>query len=109
MSDKIAIKIDVTKVLKEHLFNGKNGAKYLDILLIPTPDSKYNDSHVAVQSLPKELRDQGKKGPILGNAKTFGGRPQSGDRESSKPQSSGGGGSYHPDADVPFGKFDPIC
>lgn len=74
MNDQmIAIKIDVTKILKEHLFQGKNGAKYLDILLIPTPDNRYGDSHMAVQSLPKELRDQGQKGPILGNAKPIGG------------------------------------
>jgi hypothetical protein len=71
-------KIDVTKILKEHLFQGKNGAKYLDCTLIPSTNSQYGDSHFIVQDLPKELRVSGKKGPIIGNAKTldFGGPPK---------------------------------
>lgn len=76
--DMMAIKIDVSKILKEHLFQGKNGAKYLDAVLIPSPNSQYGDSHFIAQGLPKELREQGKKGPIIGNAKVLGGgkRPQ---------------------------------
>lgn len=70
-SDLIAIKIDVTKILKEHLFQGKNGAKYLDAILVPSPQSQYGDSHFIAQGLPKELREQGKKGPIIGNAKVL--------------------------------------
>lgn len=68
------IKIDVTKILKEHLFTGKNGAKYLDLTVWENRDGvdSYGNSHMVVQSLPKELRDAGQKGPILGNGKTFG-------------------------------------
>ncbi len=68
------LKIDVTKILKEHLFHGKNGAKYLDITLWENRDGEdqYGNTHMAVQSIPKELRDAGQKGPILGNAKEFG-------------------------------------
>lgn len=69
MPNIITAKLDVTKILKEHLFQGKNGAKYLDIVLIPSKESRFGDSHMIVQSIPKELRDQGQKGPILGNAK----------------------------------------
>lgn len=70
------LKIDVTKILKEHLFTGKNGAKYLDITLWENRDGPddYGNSHMAVQQIPKELRDAGQKGPILGNAKEFGGQ-----------------------------------
>jgi hypothetical protein len=68
------IKLDVTKILKEHLFTGKNGAKYLDLTVWENRDGvdSYGNSHMVVQALPKELRDQGQKGPILGNGKTFG-------------------------------------
>lgn len=69
----IAIKIDVTKINKDRLFVGKNGAKYLDAILIETPDSKYGDSHMIVQSVSKEERQAGVRGAILGNAKTLGG------------------------------------
>lgn len=77
--DIIAVKIDVKKLLKEHFFQGKGTALYADLILIPTPTSAYNDSHMVCQSLPKELRDQGQKGPIVGNAKILksgGGKPQ---------------------------------
>lgn len=69
----IAIKIDVTKIEKERLFQGKNGAQYLDCVLIDTPNDKWGNSHMVVQSVSKEEREAGKKGPILGNAKTVGG------------------------------------
>lgn len=74
MQDIIALKIDVTKIEKDRLFPGKNGAKYLDMLLIPSPDNKYGNSHMAVQSVSKEEREAGKRGPILGNAKPIGGQ-----------------------------------
>lgn len=77
--DIIAVKINVKALLKEHFFEGKGGKLYADLILIPTPTSAYNDSHMVCQSLPKELRDQGKKGPIVGNAKILksgGSKPQ---------------------------------
>jgi hypothetical protein len=68
MPNIIRVKLDLTKVLQEHLFHGKNGAKYLDVALLPVRESKYGETHVALQDLPRELRDKGQKGPILGNA-----------------------------------------
>lgn len=68
MPNIIRAKIDVTKILKEHLFHGKTGAKYLDCALIPVKESKYGETHFIIQDLPRELRDKGQKGPILGNA-----------------------------------------
>jgi hypothetical protein len=74
MSTEIfAIKIDVMKIDKARLFVGKAGAKYLDAVMIPTPDSKYRDTHMIVQSVSKEERLKGIKGPIIGNAKIIGG------------------------------------
>jgi len=69
----ITAKIDVSKIDKSYLFEGKKG-KYLDLVLIETPGDRYGNSYMIVQGLPKEERDAGKKGAILGNAKTFGGR-----------------------------------
>jgi hypothetical protein len=68
----INCKIDVTKILKERLFVGKNGAKYLDITLLPVTNSKYGEDYLCVQSVTKEERLKGMKGPILGNAKIMG-------------------------------------
>ena len=64
----IKLKIDVTKIDKTKLFKAESGAVYLDVVLIETPTSQYND-YMAVQDLSKEDREAGKKGAILGNAK----------------------------------------
>jgi hypothetical protein len=67
MSNTITARIDVTKIDKARLYQGKKG-KYLDIVLIPTPNAKFDQTHMIVQSVSKEERDQGIKGNILGNA-----------------------------------------
>lgn len=105
------IKIDLRKIEKQHLFEGKNGALYLDLTVWENRDGpgKYGDTHMVVQSLPKELRDQGQKGPILGNGKTFGQHQSS--QHASRSASQGGappprdnGGKDYPDEDdsIPF-------
>ncbi|HTJ52594.1 MAG TPA: hypothetical protein VL443_24230 [Cyclobacteriaceae bacterium] len=74
-------KIDCSKIEKARLFNGKDGAKYLDIILIPTPNDKHGNDYMIVQSITKEERAAGQKGKILGNAKELGQRsnaPQQG-------------------------------
>ncbi len=71
MSEMLSIKIDVTKILKDRLFRANSGAVYLDATLIPSKESRYGDSHFIVQSLSKEDRLAGKKGPIIGNAKVI--------------------------------------
>lgn len=68
MSDKILLKINCSKIDKEHLFDGKKG-KYLDAILIPTPDDQYGNDFVICQSVAKAQRGAGVKGPIIGNAK----------------------------------------
>lgn len=93
MSQKISVKVDVTKLLKEHFFKGKKGL-YADLILIPTPDSEYGNFMV-VQDLPRELRDSGVKGPILGNAKYLG-QPQQGGQATART-----GGRSGPPSQVP--------
>lgn len=63
--------IDVTKIDKSLLIEGKNGAKYLNLRCQNTPDSNYGDDYLVAQQGPKG--DDGKKvdGPILGNARAW--------------------------------------
>lgn len=68
MSNIITARIDVTQIEKARLYQGKKG-KYLDFVLIPSPNSRYEDTHMIVQSVSAEERKAGIKGPILGNAK----------------------------------------
>lgn len=71
MARPITIRIDLAKVAKEHIYAGKNGAKYLNIAIFPNRDgeSQYGDTHYCVQDIPKEARDAGIKGNIIGNMK----------------------------------------
>lgn len=64
----ITAKIDVTKIDKDRLFKGKSGT-YLDVALIPTPNDKYGNDYMIVQSVSKEEREAGERGPIIGNAR----------------------------------------
>lgn len=61
-------KIDCTKIDKTYLFKGKSGT-YLDIALIPnkTGRDQFGNDGMIVQSISKQARQEGKRGPILGN------------------------------------------
>ena len=63
-------KINVLKIAKEHLFQGKT-AKYLDIAIWPNKGGtdEYGNTHYITQSVGKEARDRGEKGAIIGNIK----------------------------------------
>ena len=72
-STLIAIKIDVTKIDKSRLFQGKNGAQYLDAtVFVNEEQGQYGDNGMVTQSVSKEERESGVKGAILGNVKTLG-------------------------------------
>jgi len=64
----ILAKINYDLIDQSRLFSGKKG-RYLDIALIDTPNDKYGNDFMVVQSVSKEDREAGKKGPILGNGK----------------------------------------
>jgi len=99
----ITASIDVTKIDKARLVAGKKVnaegkvAQYLDMTLIETPDNQYGDSHMVVQSVSKEEREQGVKGNILGNGKTFGD-----DRPAPQQQPAAAAVDRFEDDDVPF-------
>jgi hypothetical protein len=77
---RITLKIDVDKVLMDHLYQGKKG-KYLDVVLFNTPDNQFGNDYVVKQDLPREVRDAGTEAPILGNARVF--EPNGGDTNQS--------------------------
>jgi len=71
----IAAKIDVTKLDKNRFFPGKNGALYLDIVLMENRDGvdQYGNLYSIKQSQTKEEREAGTQMPFVGNAKVIGG------------------------------------
>lgn len=72
MAKLIAIKIDVTKIDKDRLFQGKKG-QYLDAtVFLNDEEGQYGDNGMITQSVSKEEREAGVKGNILGNVKILG-------------------------------------
>ena len=67
----VSFSINVSQIEKERLYAGKKG-KYLDctVFIDPTAD-QYGQNGMIVQSVSKEEKSQGVKGPILGNCKIF--------------------------------------
>lgn len=65
----IKIKINVSKLLKEHFFKGKSGT-YVDLTLWENDEpDQYGNDYVVKQDCGK---DSGVKPPIVGNGKNFG-------------------------------------
>lgn len=65
----ISVKINASKIDKNHLYAGKSG-KYLDCFLIPNKDGQpdqYGQDGFVAQSVSKEARLRGEKGPIVGS------------------------------------------
>lgn len=70
----IRIKLNLSKIDQTAVFEGKNGARYVDLTLMENKKGldQYGNSHMCVQDLGKDRRLAGEKGPILGNGKTIG-------------------------------------
>jgi hypothetical protein len=68
----IRAKIDVTKIDKSAMFKGTKGT-YLDITLLDNRDGtdEYGNDGFIVQDIGKERRENGEKGPIIGNWKNL--------------------------------------
>ena len=67
----IQLKIDVSKIDKTKLYNGKKGT-YLDAtLFLYDQVDQYGNHGFIVQSVSKEERESGVKGTVLGNVKIF--------------------------------------
>lgn len=64
-------KINVKKIDKDALFRAESGATYLDVAFIENKNGRDefgNDGFIA-QSISKERREAGERGPIIGNWK----------------------------------------
>jgi hypothetical protein len=83
----ISISIDVTKILKERIFEGKKG-KYIDLTtFIDTDQVDQFDNHGFIsQSVTKDERAQNVQTPILGNCKVFFNDSQQAPRQQPAPQ-----------------------
>jgi hypothetical protein len=92
----VRFKIDVTKIDKALLFKGEKGI-YLDCTTFLELDQadQYGNHGFISQDIPKERRDAGEKGTILGNGKIF-------YRDGETSQSGQQGGHQQPDEDIPF-------
>lgn len=67
----IIIKLDVTKLNKEHFFKGAKGT-YCDLVVMENDEpDQYGNTHVVRQGVSKEARDAGTRGSIVGNGKSY--------------------------------------
>lgn len=73
----IVLKINVGKIDKSKMFKGDKGT-YLDCVLKDNKDGrdKFGNDGFIVQSIPKEEREAGGHGEIIGNWKRLGGDKQ---------------------------------
>lgn len=73
----IVAKIAVNKIDKAHLFKGQKHT-YLDIAFHENKDGpdEYGNIGFVSQSIGKEARERGEKGPIIGNWKEVGQKKQ---------------------------------
>ena len=70
MKQDISISIKLSKIDKTAFYEGKNGEKYLSIMLkLKGEKDQYGYDGFIVQEISKERKAAGEKGPILGNAK----------------------------------------
>ena len=102
----ITCKIDVTKINKDFIFTGKvnkegKTPKYIDLTLIENKQGvdQYGNAGFVAQSIPKEARDRGEKGAILGNYKIIG-APQG--KPALPPKPSAHEDAWEAEADIPF-------
>jgi len=91
----IQLKIDVSKISKPDLYQGKKGI-YLDAILWENRDgqSQFGDDGYITQGISKEKRDVGERGPIIGNWKH---KEKKSDALTAKPQAD-----EMADSDIPF-------
>ena len=67
------VSINVTKIDKSDLYEGKNG-KYLSLVLFDNRDGvdQYGNAGFVTQDIGKVRREAGERGPIIGNWKETG-------------------------------------
>lgn len=85
----IRVKIDLKKLNQDLYFRAQSGAVYADLTLLEdrNGEDQYGNHFMVVQDVGKERREKGEKGPIIGNGKFVGERPQSAQQASPAPRS----------------------
>lgn len=73
MNKPITLNLDCTKIDKALMKNGR----YLNLVVWPNKKGtdEHGNTHYVAQSVTKEQRESGVKGPIIGNAKIPDGAP----------------------------------
>lgn len=99
----IALKIDVSKIDKNKLYQGQKGT-YLDaVLFLNDEPDQYGQSGMITQSVSKEERAQGVKGAILGNCKILSnGNTNSNPRQPSQADNSSPSTNQSEEDDLPW-------
>lgn len=104
-------KIDVSKIDKSAIFEGKQG-KYIDVVIWDNKDGRdrFGWDGSIQQDIGKERRNAGEKGPYIGNWKdTDRNEAQTTyqPRQQSAPAQHTGG--FHDSDDIPFAPFEKAC
>jgi hypothetical protein len=83
----ITISINVTRIDKTALFEGKTG-KFLNLALRENKDGpdQYGNTGFVAQDLGKERREAGERGPIIGNWKVVGGNKPTPKPQATQPE-----------------------
>lgn len=101
----INLSINVSNIDKSKMIQGKKG-QYLNMTVFVDPDNadQYGNHGMITQSLPKEEREAGQKGEILGNAKVFWSGSSDNHNNNSSSQSQNKPQPSQPDGfdDIPF-------
>lgn len=107
----VRLKIDVKKIEKARLYQGKKGT-YLDATCFIDIDEEdqYGQNGMVTQDVTKEEREAGTKGPILGNVSVFYRDDQGGQQRDPRTQqdSPNGGGYDDFSDDIPFAPMHPM-
>lgn len=100
--------IDLNKIDEKYIVKGKDGARYVDLKFVNTPENQYGNDYFISQGLPKAVRDEVKasggeypKTPILGNGNAY----QCMDGQSNEGSKDSGGPAKAPEQqanDMPF-------
>jgi len=99
----ISIHIDVTKIDKSRIIEGKKG-KYIDLttFIDTETEDKYGNHGFISQSVTKEERDNGVKTAILGNCKIFYGLESKPDRYQRSTEQARKQAAAYNEAEIPF-------
>ena len=64
----MTVKVNMDKLDDAHIVKGARG-RWLDLILIPTPNNAYGYDNMVVQAVTKKAREKGQRGAIVGNTR----------------------------------------